>query len=807
MDVIKLTRELGAAIQQDERYLAFTKARETNEKWKYYFHNATSQDPTTINAWNVNSSVVSDLSNYITSSYFGKRMKSNKNAYEWYPVLALDKVKGEDYLRPTPVDVNGKAKTQAGFTENPVGLYDTWRIYVKTGEQGLKYRTASSAKASFNKLGVELEDYLTPYKLMLTGSTAQIRGAELAGDTSYGIKGAQAFFNKTKTHREDSYIDNLWNSSISNGDLGLKTGTDEVGNYIQISILNPIDDFTAMYTLSSNLYSPIPESFIKSIGNGGEDSLVSGVEKYGQFNDDNDILKFTLCLGAYYLESWQERQAIVFARDDSWFERVQNPNRYKIPGVMMRIIDTSTNEEAVWQEFADNGTLDAAGIPTKQLQAQKGQAHVYQTKGDSTFKLNINSCTQERWNELFGNDPDSNWTCKAWMSNDNFLKGLFYAIDRKSFAESRGMTPTINLMPDSYMSDPEYGVSYNSTNAHQKAIARYQENGIDINGNAVNLYGYSKSKAITCFKDAVNELSAAGKITQGTSSKPTTIKINIKWMYQTDTSEYGEEIAKYFTDAFNDAGVCGGRVKLEVIQDAVTNWEDVYNLVMMKGNFDLGFGAISGNTYNPLNFLEVLKSDNSSTFTLNWGADTSVVDEKHPIVYEGEKYSFDALWEVADHGGIVKEGEKVKPVEKCYKGVPVGLDGKAIGGDYINGAKVDVKTDFVNVGSSVSFNVDSVSIYIVGGPSYSSLDSDSGITFDPVTQKVTISAELAKEVDAQIKKAQKITEDNPTEFNKSQFTNNKYNQYWCFDVYYTLTIEGSQPQQNVISAASSKDRV
>lgn len=32
MDIIKLTRELGAAIQQDERYLRFAKAREKNEK-------------------------------------------------------------------------------------------------------------------------------------------------------------------------------------------------------------------------------------------------------------------------------------------------------------------------------------------------------------------------------------------------------------------------------------------------------------------------------------------------------------------------------------------------------------------------------------------------------------------------------------------------------------------------------------------------------------------------------------------------------------------------------------------------------
>lgn len=34
MDIIKMTRDLGAAIQQDERYLKFTKAREANENDK-----------------------------------------------------------------------------------------------------------------------------------------------------------------------------------------------------------------------------------------------------------------------------------------------------------------------------------------------------------------------------------------------------------------------------------------------------------------------------------------------------------------------------------------------------------------------------------------------------------------------------------------------------------------------------------------------------------------------------------------------------------------------------------------------------
>ena len=34
MDIIKMTRDLGSAIQQDERYLNFSKARETNENDK-----------------------------------------------------------------------------------------------------------------------------------------------------------------------------------------------------------------------------------------------------------------------------------------------------------------------------------------------------------------------------------------------------------------------------------------------------------------------------------------------------------------------------------------------------------------------------------------------------------------------------------------------------------------------------------------------------------------------------------------------------------------------------------------------------
>ena len=87
-----------------------------------------------------------------------------------------------------------------------------------------------------------------------------------------------------------------------------------------------------------------------------------------------------------------------------------------------------------------------------------------------------------------------------------------------------------------------------------------------------------------------------------------------------------------------------------------TSWSDVYYYKMMLGQFDIGFGSISGNTLDPLNFLEVLKSDNSSGFTLNWGLDTNATDLDHLIEYDEKLWSFDALWTAADHGAYVVKG-------------------------------------------------------------------------------------------------------------------------------------------------------
>lgn len=751
-------------------------------KYAYYYHSATSSDPLTINAANNDGSQVSDLASYITGSYWSTKMNDTKDGYDWYPQFAKDEVEGEPFLRPIHLDA-----------DNPLDLYKKWRIYVKTGDE-LKYTTKSTARAAYNNRQVAIEDYEFAYRALLTGSAKMSRGAQMAGDASYGIKGALQFFNQTK-EMSAAAAKARWEQMKSNGSLGIDTGTDANGDYLDLEIVSPCDEFTAMYALSSSLVSPLPESFLEEISSSGND-YVDGMKKYGNFNNA-DIMDYFLCVGAFTVSKWEKRQEIVFDRNDDYFERSKY-GRYKIPGVCMRVITKATQDpNAIYNEFTKNHNLDACGIPTDYISAEVDQPGVLATKGDSTFKLNVNSCTQEKWTELFGPNgkihKNSNWKVKPWMSNEDFLNGLFFSINRVEFAKKRGVRPSINYFSDAYLSDPINGISYNSTEEHKAAVKAYEV----YNGDQ-NMYGYNYTRAVNCFKRAVNTLLNNGSVKRGD-----TIEIHITWMYDSDTTEYGNDIAKYFQDAFNDPAVSNGAVTLKVTQAPAssTDWQQVYE-DMRAGEFDLGFGAISGNTYNPLNFLEVLKSDNSSTFTLNWGTDTSVVDEKHPLVYNEQSWSFDALWASADHGSVVESGKAVKSVKKSYLDNIKNVSGVQTD-DLSNGGSFDVQVDFVDV-PNVELNVESVQLYVVG---YGNITFDNAVITKGENGVVTVSISLDAAKAAEFVDDMRVGSNiKPEDDNYSNpFKLSTYGRYWTIEVYYSLSIKGGIPSQTFVTASKNRD--
>ena len=585
---------------------------ESNAAWKRYYHTFETSDPQSMNYMDDKGAVVGDLIGYTNAGYYTTYLNEEGNGYVWVGDLATND-------RPVPMN-----------TDEKTGMATKYEIPVKVGKD-LKYATLSSKYAAFNNREVTLDDYVTPYKIYYTQSYGLARSAEnLTGSGS--IKGSNAYYEKSA----NGFNADAWNN------IGIKTATHDGQSWIQFEFNKACTPFYAMYYLASGMFAPVPEDFILAIGN---NDLAAGVANWGKNSEDGSatILDHCLSTGPYVIERWDADQQIVFKKNANYDDK--NGEYYKIGGVHINILAAqATDNEAALKEFLDE-KLHACGVPSTQLDKYVTDPRTTMTTDSSTYKLNLNTCDAELWDELFGEEgsisPKSEWEVEPAMSNKSFVDGLSFALDRKTLATSLGRTPTANYFGSSYMQDPENGISYNATEAHKKAVS-------SLVGAAAGTdeYGYSLEQAKASFKKAAQELIADGVYEEGD-----TIEIEIAWQTTAQIATTHNPIKAMYEDAFNTDD---NPLRLSVVPWVGAEWSDVYYEKMMKGQFDIGFGSISGNTYDPLNFLEVLKSDNSSGFTLNWGTDTNEVTDK--LIYDGKYWSFDALWTAADQGAYVQAG-------------------------------------------------------------------------------------------------------------------------------------------------------
>lgn len=593
-------------------------ATETNPAWKKYYHALNADDPGTANYWNDQGEEVGDFYGYFGASYFTTFMNANKDGYDWVPELAKEK--------PTAVN-----------DDNGDGAATTWRFPVRTGKDGLKYNTNSTLRAAYNNRDVALQDYLTPFRLLLNAQNGLFRGSEMAKSNANSyIKGAESYFNKTKTNPETSFDE----------EVGLKVYEDENGvEWFEVEFVGELTSFYAMYYISSSLYMPVPQAFIDEVG----------LENYLGYNSDKTTTPVdnALSLGAYTLEQWDANDQVVYKKNPNY---VYADSKYAIEGVHINIFPAiKTDIEASLKEFLA-GNTHSAGIPQTRLEEFKNDPRTKTTKGSSVFKLNVNATNAETWESLFGvngkvkqNDTKDYWTVEPALGNPNFVKALSLSIDRFTFASARGSVGTVDYLSSNYMSDPENGMSYSATKAHKDAVAGLLE---DTDG-----YGYSLELARDYFRMALVELEDAGLYKAGTPENPTVIELEIAWQVAQHETNYHNEIKAYFEDAFNHESVSGGKYKLDVKFWVGAVWSDVYYEKMMEGKFDIGFGSISGDPLNPLQFISVLSSDPviSSDFTLNWGTDTNN-PEADILVYNGMRWSYDALYIAANGVAVVDQG-------------------------------------------------------------------------------------------------------------------------------------------------------
>lgn len=584
-------------------------AGETNADWKRYYHTYLSEDPSNFNYMDDKGSVVSGLIGYSSSAYFQTGLNATKDGYLWEGDLSNDS-------RPTPLD-SDYATT---------GTSKKYKFEVKVGSQ-LKYNTATSnaTLAKYKDREVKIEDYLTPYKLKWTKSIGYARAAENL-TSSTGIAGSNDYYNGSANGIDDKLFEEK---------VGVKAYMEDGKGYLEIELNEAATPFMAMYYISSGMYAPVPMDFIKDLGDG---DAVAGAKIWGKFTDGGlTPVDTTLSTGAYVLDKWEKDKQIVFKKNTNYYAE---DGEYNIAGVHYNILKSIlTDSEAGIKEFEAN-KLSACGIPQTQLSKYKTDPRTKTYTGDSVFKINVNSCDQETWEELFGENgsiaqtaKSDYWECEPMMSDDNFLLGLSYAINRTEYADKRGSVASVDYFSNDYLIDPENGVSYDSTQNHKDAVASRTANGTYADG-------YSLTLAQEYFTEAAKAMTENGSYKSGD-----TIELEVAWMSAAQVTNYGADLEKYWEDAFNKSGAnTTYGLKLDVTNMSVATWSDVYYKKMMVGQFDLAFGSISGNSYDPLNFLEVLRSDNTSGFTLNWGTDTN----EPGIEYNGKTYSFNALWQATD---------------------------------------------------------------------------------------------------------------------------------------------------------------
>lgn len=603
---------------------------ETNAAWKRYYHAASSEDPATINALNSDGSLVSDLYGYISAGYFGTKLNSTKDGYVWFPQLASEK----------PIAVVDGAEVA-----NPSGKYSTWKIKLR---KGAKYSTNSSVEAlkAFNGTEITLDDYVNAYRVLLTQKFGLFRSAENASPKNSGfIVGADSYYKLTKD--AETSLDDFKKS------VSIVENTEE--NSLTITLGNACNQFYAMYYL--NTYNPLPQKFLDAIG---------GVANLGNFVEASGLtpVDTSLSVGPYTVEAWNPNE-IVFKRNDNYIERAsaETVNRYTIAGVHQKILPAlKTDQEAALKEFLA-GNLDSCRIPETQISKYASDPRTSTVKGNSVFKLNFNALDQETWIKLFGVNGtvsqaasvDAYYQCKPIMSNSHFIKGISLAIDRTTYAVKHASIPSQNYFSSAYLINPEEGISYNDTAAHKKAIA----------DSFPATLGYNLDEAKEQFKLAVEQLVEDGKYELGTKDNPTVVEIMTTWMNPSQVTTEGTDISQFIETAFNDDSVAGGKIQLKVNNEvaSASSYSVVYDR-MKKAQFDIGFGSITGMQSDPLGFMEVLKSDNSSGFTLNWGVDTSEVSKE--IFYDNSYWSFDSLWTATTKGAIIGEdGKLIDAIKEC----------------------------------------------------------------------------------------------------------------------------------------------
>ena len=490
---------------------------------------------------------------------------------------------------------------------------DTWKVKVKTNE--IKYSTLSTSPeiSAYNNKTVSLQDYETIFKLVLTQkfNNDYFSAHDLI---SLGLVGAKNYYQQST----QGYDDALWE------EVGINTYEENGSSFIEFKFENKISYPYFFTYMNLGNFAPIPQSFLDLIG--PENFMKYDLEK------ENSLVDNYLSVGPYtYAKS--NKNEILLKKNENY---IYKDSKYQIKEICIK----SNENESTYSDYYDPYLL-------KTNNDQSIIKHV--VPDNSKFNINVNSTTQKQWEEFFGENgkilktnKEDYWEVEPALSNDFFIKGINEAINKTDFCNN-----IENLIPCNSIFQFDLETSFNKGSSYIQETNRYNF-----------AYSFDIEKARQYFAVAMYELENQGKYTPGTIDNPTIIDIEITWMYESQL-EYHNLIKAYLEEAFNDISVTQGKYKLNVSYYIPENWTDVFYNKFYCGKFDLGYGVMTTSTIsssNPLYSLYLLSSSSnlSDGFTVNWSKDSN---ENPSIIYNGKRYTYDALLVALGKDVIVEDGK------------------------------------------------------------------------------------------------------------------------------------------------------
>lgn len=634
--------------------------KETNPAYKKYIHSllSSSSDLGTVNYLNSKDKSVLDLYSYMSSSYYTKTLNSDFTAT----------VEDKSLAREEPIPLNKDEKT---------GLATKWKIKVWVGgtsddaakgvKKGLSFRSGSTKSSAFDKKLITLEDYLTPFKALATGSVGWYRGNEMA-ESSQGkqrIVGFSDFYKSTENAT----------SFPTSEEFSKKVGVsiDPTDNSVIIEFEQGFDQDFAKYYLDGLYANPMSEDFLKSLGK----NVVEGAKVYGTSPEGKTPADTSLSVGPYYLEKYTPQQEIVFKKNEEWPLKTDTLGRelYKIPGKYFKV-DTAleTDREEAMKQY-EAGYTDSVTLQTDaHFEKYGNNPSVRTVLPEGTFGTSFNRMDKALWDHYFGEggiwrqeiNPDGSLTkgfsVNPVLSNDNYFKALNLGFDRSDYAKTEHDVEVFEYFQPGQKVNPVTSTFYNDTPEHKNAVKNVYGNDFDNIKNA-------PSKAVQYMQDAIIEELDAGHLDLGTAEKPTDFgfqtsimntemyKRIAKYQNQYWSKVFNEAVTSYVDDNGNNPLVADSKQLVSFTVSTKEYSTDASGQNAILNDIWAGVGnsqsvfSISGNSLDSIDYLDILSCNKVAGFELSFAVDTNV--PSGTIEYDGSYWSFESLWWAVNGGATI----------------------------------------------------------------------------------------------------------------------------------------------------------